>query len=368
MDYIDTAIILTLVLITLAEFSVLITDQIIARTDSRKRSFDKWQVGVMQHIGDACDQELSLNAEQKEVLQQHLNSLFQTERKHDKPFLDIDTLISRTLAISSQFNPNASTSFLASDLATRIERNDEESTQAFRLRSGIKATFVAIALSWALNINSLAMIKSLESVPGDQAERLIQEIEKLKTELNIEQDPTTYSEILNKIRIKQNEPSTEIIDVWPVGPLANYPSPITLEWVIGCTLTGLLAGLGAPFWRQQLDRLMVLKKLTKNKVSETVKQPESQIAISIAEPDTIVIPSGNSGSFVASNFFWDRVNKTVEVDVDINGTPENVYTDKELVYTLLARLKPYDSAGLTNVVIRQASIDQIRPALFTHNI
>ena len=186
-----------------------------------------------------------------------------------------------------------------------------------------------------------------------------------------------------ELRNRLNQRSDLESRTFSVGPIAQGINRISIEWIFGCVLTGLLAGLGAPFWRQQLSRLMTLKDL-KEQVSvdksaglNDREVPENQwgdtsdgdasLNESAIKDSAINVPSGVTGKFIPTNVNWDPLSNQIDLDVIAQGKPERVYTPEELVHTLRLRLAPQYNANLAAVNIRPESLKKLAPSFFSSN-
>ena len=173
----------------------------------------------------------------------------------------------------------ANTAPVMAEISRRYSSIEKQYTELFRTKAQIIGTCVAFALAFALNIDSINILGSYISNPGlsaavaaksDQA--LIEYQAQLK-KLNAVDSPD--SKILDQVHDKRKNLEEQLdrlnSGVFPFGwsyfPYgSNPPKPWSLSdpavqekcplkawrlwggWFFGITLTGLLAGLGSPFW------------------------------------------------------------------------------------------------------------------------
>ena len=383
MDYLDTAIVLTLVIITVAEFSALTTDKLMSMIGSRTRGYDYWCECVVEEVRLSLIHDVDFTAAQSAHVLEKLNTLMAYEREKAKPYLNRSVLLNNILSSASKVSAPKMADKLAQVLPDRIAKCDHSATSRFRLRTGVKVACVATIVALALNISSLSLINELENTDADDLIRLQSQIESLNTRLEAEDDPTNAGAIMIELRNRLNQRSDLESRTFSVGPIAQGINRISIEWIFGCVLTGLLAGLGAPFWRQQLSRLMTLKDLKEQvSVDKSValndsEVPENQwgdssvgdasLNESAIKDSAINVPSGVTGKFIPTNINWDPLSNQIDLDVIAQGKPERVYTPEELVHTLRLRLAPQYNANLAAVNIRPESLKKLAPSFFSSN-
>ena len=383
MDYLDTAIVLTLVIITVAEFSALTTDKLMSMIGSRTRGYDYWCECVVEEVRLSLIHDVDFTAAQSAHVLEKLNTLMAYEREKAKPYLNRSVLLNNILSSASKVSAPKMADKLAQVLPDRIAKCDHSATSRFRLRTGVKVACVATIVALALNISSLSLINELENTDAEDMTLLQSQIESLNTRLEAEDDPTNAGAIMIELRNRLNQRSDLESRTFSVGPIAQGINRISIEWIFGCVLTGLLAGLGAPFWRQQLSRLMTLKDL-KEQVSvdksaglNDREGPENQwggtsdgdasLNESAIKDSAINVPSGVTGKFIPTNINWDPLSNQIDLDVIAQGKPERVYTPEELVHTLRLRLAPQYNANLAAVNIRPESLKKLAPSFFSSN-
>tara|TARA_B100001063_G_C16716158_1_gene530849 strand:+ start:170 stop:1324 length:1155 start_codon:yes stop_codon:yes gene_type:complete len=378
MDYLDTAIVLTLVIITVAEFSALTTDKLMSMMGSRTRGYDYWCECVVEEVRLSLIHDVDFTAAQSAPVLEKLNILMAYEREKTEPYLNRSVLLNNILSSASKVSAPKVADKLAQVLPDRIAKCDHSATSRFRLRTGVKVACVATIIALALNISSLSLINELENTDADDLIRLQSQIESLNTRLEAEDDPTNAGAIMIELRSRLNQRSDLESKTFSVGPIAPSINRMSIEWIFGCVLTGLLAGLGAPFWRQQLSRLMTLKDLKKQvSVDKSVglndsELPESQwrdasVNESATKDSAINVPSGVTGKFIPTNISWDPLSNQIDLDVIAQGKPERVYTPEELVHTLRLRLAPQYNANLAAVNIRPESLKKLTNRFFSSN-
>lgn len=383
MDYLDTAIVLTLVIITVAEFSALTTDKLMSMIGSRTRGYDYWCECVVEEVRLSLIHDVDFTAAQSAHVLEKLNILMAYEREKAKPYLNRSVLLNNILSTASKVSAPKMADKLAQVLPDRIAKCDHSATSRFRLRTGVKVACVATIIALALNISSLSLINELENTDADDLIRLQSQIESLNTRLEAEDDPTNAGAIMIELRSRLNQRSDLESKTFSVGPIAPGINRMSIEWIFGCVLTGLLAGLGAPFWRQQLSRLMTLKDLKEQvSVDKSValndsEVPENQwgdasvgdasLNESAIKDSAINVPSGVTGKFIPTNISWDPLSNQIDLDVIAQGKPERVYTPEELVHTLRLRLAPQYNANLAAVNIRPESLKKLANSFFSSN-
>ena len=158
------------------------------------------------------------------------------------------------------------------ELGKRYEVVGKKATESFRTKSKYWAFGVAIFVAFALNVDSLyiantyiknegmrqaviAQKESLEQGYTTLNEKLVQEQE--KTEITKEEFEAAFGDAKEQLDIFT---SAGFPIGWAYYPHACAKAPETPDcqtrgtnigfvmWFLGCALTGLLAGLGGPFW------------------------------------------------------------------------------------------------------------------------
>jgi hypothetical protein len=155
-----------------------------------------------------------------------------------------------------------------SELGKRYEIVGNKFSESFRKHSRLWTTILALATAFLLNIDSLYIADTYIKNEG-MRQAVIAQKESLEDGYNslavkLQQDAT--KDAITKAEFEQAFGDTkDQLDVFtsagfPIGlsyfPHACVQNPIFSDcgqrsyvfWFIGCILTGLLAGLGAPFW------------------------------------------------------------------------------------------------------------------------
>jgi hypothetical protein len=156
------------------------------------------------------------------------------------------------------------------ELGRRYEVIGEKFTKSFRENSRWWATGVALILAFALNIDSIFIVNtyiqnegmrqtviaqkdSLEQGYTTLADKL--EKEQGKTEITKEEFEQAFSDAKGQLDIFTSAGFPIGYSYYPYACRQNPETPDCQEradgwllWGLGCILTGMLAGLGGPFW------------------------------------------------------------------------------------------------------------------------
>jgi hypothetical protein len=158
------------------------------------------------------------------------------------------------------------------ELEKRYEAIEKKFTLSFRQNARVWATVIALILAFALNIDSIfiantyisnegmrqaviAQKDSLEEGYTTLAEKL--ETEQEKTEITREEFEQAFADTQEQLDIFTSAGFPIGWSYYPHSGLNAEPSndydaranPLGfITWFAGCILTGLLAGLGGPFW------------------------------------------------------------------------------------------------------------------------
>lgn len=147
----------------------------------------------------------------------------------------------------------------------RYEEVGEKFTATFRANARRIGTGVAFALALALNLDSVHLLKSYISNPQLRESTIAQmpEITKRLNELELAaKEQANPDDAVKNLRdsigalkadVRELKSSTFPIgpSQYPYLPYSREPPPswtVGLLWFMGIAMTGLLAGLGSPFW------------------------------------------------------------------------------------------------------------------------
>lgn len=152
-------------------------------------------------------------------------------------------------------------------LEAALDQLERQATVGFRKYCRNIALPISILMALIFSIDSITVFKEL-SVNAETRQAVLQaeiEIVKLKemNEASYDIDFDSYTEQLNQLK------ETGLPIGWSTSPFFG-DSPSSLEiiwWLIGCLITGVLAGLGAPFWRQLLSNANKARTLAGSKRS-----------------------------------------------------------------------------------------------------
>lgn len=185
------------------------------------------------------------------------------------------------------------------DLVNKYEDFGESASEYFKRKAGLYSIITAMALAFALNVNAVHLFqtflvdKDLRSSLIDQGQQvatfLEQQQEKLETELsqsNQDSTPDNLQQIQsNVIQAKDLVADIESAGVpigwhsapwqssqWQQADTARYPwlqqTKLILVWLACLLFSGILIGLGGPFWFDTYKKISVLAGLSKNFQSE----------------------------------------------------------------------------------------------------
>lgn len=162
------------------------------------------------------------------------------------------------------------------ELGERFEAFGKESTRLFREKSRWWTTGIALFLAFAVNIDSIHLIESYVQNEGArqaviaQRDAFVDDYEALvgKLEKDAGKDSVTKEELEQAFKDSRERVDTLASAPFPIGwsyfphcGLADIQSKEFMHrhnlsgwvtWLIGIALTGWLAGLGAPFWYEQV--------------------------------------------------------------------------------------------------------------------
>ncbi len=172
-------------------------------------------------------------------------------------------------------------------LGERFEALGRRSTEAFRSRTQFLATVVAIPLAFAINIDSLRLASTYlndQETRGaaiGQAQAVLARAESQISSAELPELKAALDEVKGEVAALSG-------GGFPIGwtyfPFSQEARDDVLEdgsgpatwslWVLGCILTGLLAGLGAPFWHDLVTQMtrLATSAVTASKETRARKQ------------------------------------------------------------------------------------------------
>lgn len=167
------------------------------------------------------------------------------------------------------------------EVGRRFEEVGEKFTATFRANARLIGSGVAFALALLLNIDSVHLLKSYISNPQLRESTIAQmpEITKRLDELEkATKKQTQTDDAVKNLQASIGALKADICDLksstFPIGPsqypylpYSREPPPsvtVGLLWFMGIAMTGLFAGLGAPFWYDVVRGLANLTQRSKS--------------------------------------------------------------------------------------------------------
>lgn len=156
------------------------------------------------------------------------------------------------------------------ELGKRYEAIGDKFTKSFREHSRWWATGVALVVAFALNVDSIFLINTYIQNEGMRQAVIAQkdsltegyttlqdkfEQDQKKTEITKEEFEQAFSDARSQLDIFTSAGFPVGYSYFPYvciqapeDPVCDVGANAWFFWVLGCILTGLLAGLGGPFW------------------------------------------------------------------------------------------------------------------------
>jgi hypothetical protein len=374
MQYLDGIIAFSLVMLLFAQLSSKIVSLLNSRNDSRHKEFDLWSEEVLQSLDDTLVRSSMVNTDSRNQARNGVKSLISDAKQSAKPHVQSESILNCVVAALSLSTSTQHNSLISNELNTNLQRIDSTSTQRFKNQATKKTLVVSLIIAFTLNINSIELFKFISGNSDVPKNVQVLEANRLTDLADRNKDPTYASEldrqareILKAVNLLQER---QIPIGWETTGLESFERHImqsltNIDWYAGCLITSILAGLGAPFWRQFLDRLFITKKLL-NQKSTTANTKEKE-PIGIIASLSQRVDSGINGAFIFSNAALNEQNQKVLVDVEIEGVPEKVFTLDELEKTILFHYAENSGCVLKDAEVRAKSLVNIKPYLFTNN-
>lgn len=195
---------------------------------------------------------------------------------------------------------------LIDNITKRYEDYGRQASEIFRLKSQILTVIVSISMAFLLNINVVTLFNTFKSNEeltnkfANQAGQVLVDyqvhVELLKKTINmdnsldvkdIQEDQNKFKEVLEEI--KQSGIPIGWSDDDILNPVDLPENMNEYVWWVSFILTGILIGLGGPFWFDLVKRLSVVRQVAgalsrqppeKNEISSgTAPQKASTAAI-----------------------------------------------------------------------------------------
>lgn len=371
MEYLDIAIAFSIVMLTLAQFSNIAISALNLGIKTRKKEFDKWRKSAEEHIEKILNTR-NVDATAVDAFKRDFSVIASIERESRTPHLNNEIVSELAIyTLANNDNSGGDSTTVGVQINDGLQRIGTESTDRFRFNSMLKAMVIASVIAIIMNINSFELVSFLYKDP-EVTQALIQDrLGSLESNLEKSTDPIEKSH--SRIEIMQLEEQLSELKKWqdtglPIG--FNLTFEYTLTGLLGCIISGVLAGLGAPFWHVQLTRLLTIRQsLQSNKVAASPTPAVSMtenVGVTNALSD-FQISSGATGSFAISNPQYDASTKSIDVDVRLIGQPEQVLKLEELKRVITAFYANKQNKEIRDINIRFLPSGNIENWLFHKN-
>ncbi|MFN1549377.1 hypothetical protein [Vibrio natriegens] len=190
-------------------------------------------------------------------------------------------------------NSKEALSLFLEEIANKFEALGDEATSYYTHRARLLSIFIGIILVFAINFSSVDVVKFLIQSESSRAV-LIQQAEKVAVRLN-EQIASTEQNILKAVSDSTDVPVfdadefkkkiDESLDLLhqanlPIGwnhvPWRNFDEEVpfwqNVSWFLSVFSSGLLVGLGGPFWFDTFRKLSSLSRATRVFESEVMQE------------------------------------------------------------------------------------------------
>lgn len=365
MQHLDTIIAISFILLFIAQTASLATSAINKAQRKRQKAFNQWANLSQQRIDNYLGQQTDLAPQIKQQALSSINTLISEHENDSHPYLKKQTLLANILSIIA---PNVSATNLtryAAGLESTIDTLDEQTTRLFKLDATQKTTGVAIVISFMFQLNIFHMIEVLSNNPAVTQQWVVEQIKVLESQrqdVAVPQKEAIRQETEQLIhdqkqRLAQTSSVFQLPSVWFAEDTSK--DLFQLYTILGCLITGILAGLGAPFWRQQLDMLLSLKNRTKSDgktgpAIQSLIQPVTSVSSEKNNPGQIILYQDQNGSISLKNIHYVPYQPIAEVDLMVTGSPAEIYSDDDdVIADAIAALQRYNTTPIEQLKIRQ---------------
>ncbi|MCF2859220.1 hypothetical protein L1286_17180 [Pseudoalteromonas sp. SMS1] len=191
--------------------------------------------------------------------------------------------------------------YFIEDIAYRFEEVGERYSEYYRLHARKVNILVSVFLAFTMNINLITIVHSLQ-YNNDTNQALVEKAANLVHAQPNSPSSTELQSVLTEIN------SLNIPYGWPKQPFINNDAmPLDigayalafrdsivmgidqfglgwLIWIVTTLITGMLIGLGSPFWFDVLKRLFVFNRFANIMFSATKNAPRGTPSESVVQP------------------------------------------------------------------------------------
>ncbi|BBO26484.1 hypothetical protein AltI4_08720 [Alteromonas sp. I4] len=354
MEHLDTIIALSFILLIIAQCVSLLTDIINSGEKRRRKHFEIWENAGKNRVTGLLNQMDGGQANSNQLVESSFKSFTDISKSTANPHVprrEFSQFLVANLA-STMSKPNLLRA--APAIEGLLKQLDDETTESFKHNARIKCTLLSIAIAMLLQLNIFSMLEELSTDPVATKRFVEQQLEFALAEKQaapIEQQTELQQKIDGLETSLRALPNT-------TNSLYRLPGE-HLDWTmsifIGCLITGLLAGLGAPFWREQLTLLKGLRNSRNNSEPplpsmEPPTQPDKTAKIKYP---SLTLYSDTSSSLELENISIDSTDGIAETELRINGSVPALYTSPdELKQDILQTLKNRLHVNVTNVLLK----------------
>lgn len=201
------------------------------------------------------------------------------------------------------------------DLARKYEEWGESATDYFARRAKLVSVIIAVVLAFALNINALHLFETLLIDKGlhnaliERGDETAQQLEQWRTQLDglpaqmpPERSKAAQALARNISEIREHNAALRSGSIpfgwehapWKAAawPLAKWHESawLLMQWGSAVLLTGLLIGLGGPFWFDTFRKLSALTGVTRS-----IREPPRKISDKENQDRDTAQPEDQSG-------------------------------------------------------------------------
>lgn len=360
MQYLDILIAFSAFMLLLAQTCTVITDFLNYAENKQGKEFEKFK----QDLKKKLNQIETLYPESSGI-SQHIDSVISQHGNTRKKSLDAQALHKTALDLANGQASMQRLTLISQHTADLINQASDDSTNRYRNNARIKSIVSAIVVALALNLSVFNIFAWLAE--DSQARELLiqQQISQLQTQRYTENEPLITSEIDRRIRMLSNE-QAEIKSKWlPNMSQSRKEQICDPAWWLGCIITGLLAGLGAPFWRKMVYQLLQIKTSLNNRATPIEPQKPEPPATTTTSSQTPTSIRLSDGTFNAENIQLNPQNNNLMVDVRASETTRQLRTEEELKRDIQQQYQKYSNNQISNVTIN--NLEELRPYLFEQN-
>ncbi|WDE02093.1 hypothetical protein [Thalassomonas actiniarum] len=342
MENLDTFIGFSIIMLIVAQISSLLLDIVRYYLGTRNIFYEKFIRELDRELQEVITAH-GLNKAQREKL----TGLFEKIKDANKPSQELTKEQKRKKRFHLDIKPIpqelvnaapdiAEPQIFVNSLRNAFEEVDEEFTRDFQVMTAKRTTAIALVVCFVLNINSFHLYEALSNNPELRESLINDQLVTAQNQLygnGDKLDQVEGSELERLIRLNNQQlDKLQEYDL-KIGWIGNYypkGENLNLYVIVGIIISGLFAGLGAPFWHKVLNRLLGLRQALKGGAGGgSFMELRKGGGNSSEQLQEFTFSAGNGGNFRVFDPVIENAHLTVDVEFQ---PPEGTYSEEPQIY------------------------------------